>query len=257
MLIRDERTGKSLVMFHTRKTGDVNIKQWFKESEDFSVDYRLFDDGYLQLNRDKIKEYKISKIFCVKRNPYSRAISQWRWWNWEMVNDTTFDEWLDQVQESRRHLPEKAQCPLDYKGERCESQGCDWKCQFHKNCVETQESLIGNLFPVQLLSFENLQEDFTEFMRSIDYEGDTTFPKEIITQPLDWLKKELARDVPKLMKVIYVTSSMINTDKYPEIVEEIKALQPNHYYDKIMTSEHKDRVYDLFKTDFHSLGYSR
>ena len=265
MLIRDKRTGKSIIMFHTRKTGDVNVKQWFVDREktvgDFEVNYRLFDNGEIEVTKELLKEYNVSRIFAVKRNPYSRAISCWRYMNFEFSLDWSFEDFLSHLEDSAKTWPDEGtSCPLDWKGKRCSQFGCKDFCHFHKHCLTTQMSVIGNKYPVNLLSFENLQEDFDSFMESLGITEDTDFPNELINQPLEWLKKGLEKDrglSKERLDTIMMGCTMINSEKHVNVLEEIKALQPDLIYDTILTPEQKDRVFALYSEDFKKLGYLR
>ena len=260
MLIRDKRTGKSLVMFHTKKTADVNIKKWFRHREetvgDFEVDYRLFDNGEVEFTREDVKKYNVSKVFAVKRHPYSRAIACWRYMNMEFRLDWTFDEFLGHLEQALEEWPHNSPCPLNWKGRMCDQYDCRSFCHFHKHCLTTQMSVIGNIYPVQLLSFESLQEDFTNFMESIGFEGDTTFISEMVEQPLDWFTSDKEMTPNRLRRAL-AGVAQINTEKNLDVLNKIKALQPDLVYDTILPSEQKNRIYQIYSDDFQKLGYLR
>ena len=127
--------------------------------------YDFFNDGEVELTRERLKQCNVSKIFAVKRNPYSRILFCWEDMCKEFSLNWSLDEFLSHLESSLENWPNNSACPLNWKDPRCDAFDCHSFCYFHKNSLTTQLSVIGNIYPVQLFSFESLQQDFSDFMQ--------------------------------------------------------------------------------------------
>ena len=82
-----EKAGRRIAFIHIPKAAGTSIEQFFQANEWSMSFYKQCDDPSIPSDhhftyetlRERISDLDSMTSFCIVRNPYSRAVSEWRW----------------------------------------------------------------------------------------------------------------------------------------------------------------------------------